>query len=58
MQNIYFFLNKSWSNTLNNRYIYKNNKTIVYLFAKKKKIDFFKTQATSYICFKYKKKLY
>lgn len=33
IQNIYFFLNKSWFNALNDRYIYTNNQTIVCLLA-------------------------
>lgn len=43
MQNMYCFLNWSWSDTLNNRYIYINNQIIVYLFARIKKADFLKT---------------
>lgn len=40
---IYFFFNKVWFNIFNNEYIYINNQTIIYLLARIKKADFFKT---------------
>lgn len=58
VQNMYFFLNLDWSDALNNRYVYIDKKTMIYLIAGRNKVNSLKIPATNYTCFEYEKKRY
>lgn len=53
---MYFFLNQSWFNALNNEYRCIDKNIVIYSFIGIKKMDFFKIQMASYIYSKYKRK--
>ena len=55
---MYFFLNQSWFDALNNRYVHTDNQIVVRLLAGTKKADPLKTQAASHACSKYERRGY
>lgn len=55
---MYFFFNKDWFDTLNDKYVCTNNQIMIYLLTKIKKTNLPKTQAVDQKFSEYQRKRY